>query len=175
MASNTEETADSQPDVDDAEWLDQETVQEQQETDETVLPMSGAKVRYRKMSPQKFASLVDRYGITDMAKNEMDGLDPDADLSDAGDVDLENVDPDQLDELDEKLRVMLFFRDVIVPQIDKPERVHWADPDHLTEAGWVDISDLPEQDKIHLVAGITGQDPDQLLEQAQDRIDRFQG
>lgn len=160
--------------TEEANWLTQDTLHDQQESDVTVLPDSGAKVKYRKILPEKFASLVDTYQIAELAE-EPGKIDPDADLSETDGVDLDAAEPEDLDDLDEKFRIILFYRDVIVPQIARPEQVHWADPDHMQESGWVDISELPNNDKLHLVACITGQDPKQLMDQAHDRIDRFQG
>jgi len=164
---------DEDPDSE-AEWLNQEALKAQAETEESVLPVTGARVRYRIMKPEKFASLVDHYRITELAR-DLGDLPEQADLQDADDLDLDDVGVDELEELDDKFRVMLFYRDVIVPQIERPEQVHWADPDHMMDPAWVDISDLPDEDKIHLVACVTGQDPEGLMDSARDRIESFPG
>jgi hypothetical protein len=167
---------------DDVQWASQEAYQEQTaETKDVVLPDGQMKVRVAVMQPTKFASLIDEYGITDLAK-DMGDLDPDADLADAGDVDLadagdvdlDEVDQEDLDELDDRFRVILFFRDVIMPQVVKPERVHWADPDHIGNPGWFDLADLTDQDRTFLIGAVTGQDPETLLDEAQDRAESFQ-
>jgi len=171
MATDSTE-AETQEDV---QWASQQGYQEQTaETDVVVLPDGQMKMKIAIMQPAKFASLIDEYGITDMAQ-ELGDVDSQADISDTGEVDLDDVDPEDLEELDDKFRVILFFRDVIMPQVVKPEKVHWANPDHIGDAGWFDLADLTDLDRTFLIGAVTGQDPDQLLEDAQDRVESFPG
>jgi len=175
MATDSTEAAPEEPEEDEVQWASQEAYQEQTaETKDVVLPDGQMKMRVAVMQPTKFASLIDEYGITDMAQNMQD-LDPDADLSETGDVDLDQVDQEDLEELDDQFRVILFFRDVIMPQVVKPERVHWADPDHIGDPGWFDLSDLTDADRTFLIGAVTGQDPETLLDEAQDRVESFPG
>lgn len=174
MATDSTEAAPEEAE-DDVQWASQEAYQEQTaETEDVVLPDGQMKMRIAVMQPTKFASLIDEYGITDLAK-DLGDVDPDADLSDTGDVDLDQVDTEDLEELDDQFRVILFFRDVIMPQVVKPEQVHWANPDHIGDPGWFDLSDLTDRDRTFLIGAVTGQDPDTLMENAQDRIDQFPG
>jgi len=171
-SSGSEPEAETQEDV---QWASQQGYQEQTaETDVVVLPDGQMKMKIAIMQPAKFASLIDEYGITDMA-DELGDVDTQADISDTGDVDLDEVEPEDLEELDEKFRVILFFRDVIMPQVVKPEKVHWANPDHIGDSAWFDLADLTDRDRTFLIGAVTGQDPDQLLENAQDRVDQFPG
>lgn len=158
----------------DADWLSSQSLKDQQESEVATLPDSGAKVKFRIMPPEKFASLVAEYDIADMAE-DLGEIDADADLQDPQAADLDDVGADDISDLKEELRVMLFFRDVILPQIDRPEKVHWCNPDHMADPEWVDMSELSSEDKMFLVAKITGQDPDQVADAAEDRIERFQG
>jgi len=160
---------------DDVQWANSQGYQQQTaETDVVMLPDGQMKMKIAVMQPTKFASLIDEYGITDMAQ-EMGDVPEQADLSDTGDVDLDEVDPEDLEELDEQFRVILFFRDVIMPQVVKPSKVHWANPDHIGDPDWFDLADLTDRDRTFLIGAVTGQDPDQLLDSAQDRIDQFPG
>lgn len=172
MATDRSEPAgdESQEDVG---WASgQEYQQRTAETEDVVLPDGQMKMRVAVMQPTKFASLIDEYGITDMAR-DLDQVPEDADLSDTGDVDLEDVEPEDLDELDDQFRVILFFRDVIMPQMVKPEKVHWANPDHIGDPNWFDLADLTDRDRTFLIGAVTGQDPDQLLDQAETRVESF--
>ena len=158
---------------DEVQWASSQGYQEQTaETDVVMLPDGQMKMKIAIMQPTKFASLIDEYGITEMARDLGDVPDQ-ANISDTGDVDLDDVEPEDLDELDDQFRVILFFRDVIMPQVVKPEKVHWANPDHIGDPDWFDLADLTDRDRTFLIGAVTGQDPDQLLESAQDRIDQF--
>lgn len=158
----------------DVQWASQEGYQEQTaETETVVLPDGQMKMKVAIMQPTKFASLIDEYGITDMA-DDLGGVDSQADM-DPGEVDLDDVEPEDLEELDEKFRVILFFRDVIMPQVVRPEQVHWANPEHIGDPGWFDLADLTDRDRTFLIGAVTGQDPDQLLDNAQDRVEQFPG
>ena len=175
MATDSTEAAPEEPEEDEVQWASQEAYQEQTaETEDVVLPDGQMKMRIAVMQPTKFASLIDEYGITEMAQ-ELGDVDTQADLSETGDVDLDEVDPEDLEELDDQFRVILFFRDVIMPQVLKPEKVHWANPDHIGDPAWFDLSDLTDRDRTFLIGAVTGQDPDSLMENAQDRIDQFPG
>lgn len=176
MATDSTEAAPEEPEAEDeVQWASQEAYQEQTaETEDVILPDGQMKMRIAVMQPTKFASLIDEYGITDLAK-DLGDVDSQADLSDTGDVDLDQVEPEDLEELDDQFRVILFFRDVIMPQVVKPEKVHWANPDHIGDPGWFDLSDLTDTDRTYLIGAVTGQDPDTLMENAQDRIDQFPG
>lgn len=159
----------------DVQWASQQGYQEQTaETEDVVLPDGQMKMRVAIMQPAKFASLIEEYGITEMAKDLGDVPDQ-ADISETGEVNLDDIDPEDLEELDDKFRVILFFRDVIMPQVVKPERVHWANPDHIGDPAWFDLSDLTDRDRTFLIGKVTGQDPDQLLEAAEDRVSKFPG
>lgn len=173
MATDSSGEPQAEPEEDDVQWASQEAYQQETaETEDVVLPDGQMKMRVAIMQPAKFASLIDEYQITDLAQ-ELDQVEPEADLSDTGEVDLDEVEPEDLDELDDKFRIILFFRDVIMPQIMKPEKVHWANPDHIGDPNWFDLSDLTDRDRTFLIGKITGQDPDQLLEQAESRAARF--
>jgi len=164
----------AEPQEDEVQWASQEAYREQTaETKDVVLPDGQMKMRVAVMQPTKFASLIDEYGITDMAR-QMGDVPENADLSETGDVDLDEVEPEDLDELDDQFRVILFFRDVIMPQIRKPEQVHWADPDHIGDPAWFDLTDLTDTDRTFLIGAVTGQDPDTLMDEAQDRVESFQ-
>lgn len=166
---------DSPDGTEEAQWASSQAYQEQTaEMEVVVLPDGQMKMKIAVMQPTKFASLIDEYGITDMAQ-DLDDLDPDADLADTGEVDLDDVTQEDLDELDDQFRVILFFRDVIMPQVVKPEKVHWAEPEHIGDPDWFDLSDLTDRDRTFLIGAVTGQDPDQLLESAQDRVEQFPG
>lgn len=171
-SSGSEPEAEAQEDV---QWASQQGYQEQTaETEVVVLPDGQMKMKIAIMQPAKFASLIDEYQITDMA-DDLGQVPEEADISDTGDVDLDEVDPEDLDDLDDKFRIILFFRDVIMPQVMKPEQVHWANPDRIGDPNWFDLADLTDRDRTFLIGAVTGQDPDQLMEQAQDRIERFRG
>jgi hypothetical protein len=172
MATESPETA---PEEDDeVQWASQQQYQEQTaDTEDVILPDGQMKMRVAVMQPVKFASLIDEYRITELAQNLGD-VDTQADMA-GGDVDLDDVDPEDLEDLDDQFRVILFFRDVIMPQVVKPEQVHWADPEHIGDPNWFDLSDLTDTDRMHLIGAVTGQDPDTLMENAQDRIDQFPG
>jgi hypothetical protein len=160
---------------DEVQWASSQAYQKQTaETEDVILPDGQMKMRIAVMQPTKFASLIEEYGITDMAR-KMEDVTQEADLSDTGNVDLDDVDPEDLDELDDQFRVILFFKNVILPQVMKPEKVHWADPDRLGDPDWFDLSDLTDTDRMYLIGAVTGQDPDQLMDSAQDRIDSFPG
>jgi len=168
-------TESTEPAEDEVQWASQDAYQEKTaETTDTILPDGQMKMRVAVMQPVKFASLIDEYGITEMA-DELGDVSEQADISDPGDVDLEDVDTEELEDLDDQFRVILFFRDVIMPQVVKPERTHWADPDHIGDPGWFDLSDLTDTDRVFLIGAITGQDPETLLDEAQDRAESFPG
>ena len=167
------EQADAGTEEDEVQWASGQAYQERTaETEDVILPDGQMKMRIAVMQPTKFASLIDEYGITEMAR-DLGDVPEEADLADTGDVDLDEVDPEDLDELDDQFRVILFFRDVIMPQVVKPEKVHWANPDHIGDPDWFDLADLTDRDRTFLIGAVTGQDPDQLLDSAQDRIDQF--
>lgn len=171
MASDrSEDAANSQDEV---QWASGQAYQERTaETEDVILPDGQMKMRVAVMQPTKFASLIDEYGITEMAK-DLGDVPEEADLSETGDVDLDEVDQKDLDELDDQFRVILFFRDVIMPQVIKPEQVHWANPEHIGDPNWFDLSDLTDRDRTFLIGSVTGQDPDQLLDEAQERAESF--
>jgi len=172
MATDSTE-ADSEG-TEEVQWASSQSYQEQTaEMEVVILPDGQMKMKIAVMQPTKFASLIDEYGITDMAQ-EMGDVPEQADLSDTGDVDLDDVSQEDLDELDEQFRVILFFRDVIMPQVVRPQNVHWANPEHIGDPDWFDLSDLTDRDRTFLIGAVTGQDPDQLLESAQDRVESFQ-
>lgn len=176
MAAQTSESGagESEGNGDDVQWASQQEYQQQTaETDDVILPDGQMKMRIVIMQPAKFASLLDEYRITDMAEDMAD-VPEQADISDSGDVDLDDLAPEDLEEVNEKLRVMLFFRDVILPQVVRPEKVHWANPDHIGDPDWFDLSDLTDRDLTFLVGKVTGQDPEQLMGAAQDRVESFQ-
>jgi hypothetical protein len=171
----TDSSGSAEPEADDVQWASSQNYQEQTaETDVVVLPDGQSKMKIAIMQPTKFASLIDEYGITDMA-DDLGDVPEQADISDTGNVDLDDVDPEDLEQMDDSFRVILFFRDVILPQVVKPEKVHWADPEHIGDPGWFDLADLTDRDRMYLIGAVTGQDPDQLMESAQDRIDQFPG
>jgi hypothetical protein len=176
MATDSTEAAPEEgTEEDEAQWASQSAYQEKTaKTEDVILPDGQMKMRVAVMQPVKFASLIDEYGITDLAKNMQD-VPEQADLSDTGDVDLEDVNTEDLDELDDQFRVILFFKNVIMPQVVKPEQVHWANPEHIGNPAWFDLSDLTDTDRMYLIGSVTGQDPDTLLENTQDRIDQFPG
>jgi len=172
-AQDPEPAQDADAGEDEVQWASQQGYQERTaETEDVVLPDGQMKMRVAVMQPAKFASLIEEYGITDMARNLGDVPDQ-ADIEAPEDVDLDQIEPEDLDELDDKFRVILFFRDVIMPQVVKPERVHWANPEHIGDPRWFDLADLTDRDRVFLIGKVTGQDPDGLLESAQDRAERF--
>jgi hypothetical protein len=173
MATDSSDPTPDDPD-DDVAWANQEAYRrETAETKDVVLPDGQMKLRVSVMQPTKFASLIDEYGIADMAE-DLSNVDPDTDLTELDDVELDDVEPEDLEELGDRFRVVLFFRDVMVPQVVKPN-VHWANPAYIGDPDWFDLSELTERDRTFLIGAITGQDPETLLDAAEDRAESFPG
>jgi len=163
-AERTEET---DPDVDDAQWAsEQEYKQEVQESQDVVVPKGDMKFRITQESPIRQAALVDEYNIRQM-ESLVEEMPEQTDLQ---------QDPGQIDgdEADAVLRLIAYFRDLLEPNVMKPD-VHWADP----HGSGFDLSTLHDEDLIHLVDHVTGKDagiiPDEgsPKQRKQHRAERF--
>lgn len=173
MAADSDRSESEVPQEDDVQWANQSEYRERTaDTDVVFLPDGQMKMKVSLISQTKFASLMQEYGITDMARDLMD-VDADADMGGVTGADVEEMDPEEIQELDANLQMLGYIKHVVMPQIVRPEQVHWANPDHVADPDWFDLSELTETDLMHLVAGITGIDPGELIEGVEDRIDKF--
>jgi len=153
--------------AEDVGWADQSDYKEKTaETEDVVVPDGQVKFRIAKESPTRFAAIMEAHGLDELAEN-LDELPDQADLSqDVGEVETEEAGAD------EAVRTIRFMRDAMVPNVIKPKS-HWANPD--ADAGSFDLSTLTDRDKMYLIAKITGQDPDELIEEAESRAEQFPG
>lgn len=153
--------------VEDVGWADQSAYQEEtSETEDVILPDGQMKMRIAKESPTRFAALMETHGLDELAQN-LDEVPDAADLSEDPEA-AENIE----DQSEEAMKTIRFMRDALVPNVIRPES-HWADPD--ADSGAFDLSTLTDEDKMFLVAKITGQDPDALIEEAESRAEQFPG
>lgn len=149
--------------VEDVGWANQQDYKEETaETEDVVVPDGQMKFRVAKEAPTRFAAIMEQHGLDELAE-DLDQIPEEADLS-------QNV--EDLDEAgaDEAIKTIRFMRDALVPNVVKPES-HWANPEAPPEA--FDLSTLTDRDKMFLIAKITGQDPDALIEEAESRAERF--
>lgn len=150
MAAERSEDPGTEPDTDDAPWADQaQYKQNTQETRDVVVPEGEMKFRITQESPIRQAALIDEYEIRKM-EDMVQELPQEADLQRNP---AEVADSMNSEEGDAVLRLIAYFRDLLEPNVVKPD-VHWADP-----AGeGFDLSTLDDADLIHLVDQVTGKD-----------------
>lgn len=152
-------------DIEEAEWASQESYREETaETEDVVVPDGGQKFRIAKEEPTRFAAIMESHGLDELAEN----LD---DLPDEADLQQEIEEDADVEGAEQAVQVIRFMRDALVPNVIKPKS-HWANPEADPDA--FDLSTLTDRDKMFLIAKITGQDPDALIEEAESRANRFQ-
>jgi len=99
----------------------------------------------------KFATLAEEHDISEYTEN------------------LEKVDDDAgvQDNLDEALATVAFYKEIIVPNIDRPKNAHWDNPpEDPTAVEVFDLSTLTADDLMAVVAAVIGEDPDELSQEA---------
>lgn len=146
----------------DAEWATQEEYEQRTtETTDVVVPVGGMKFRVAQESPMKFASLVEKHGLNDLREQmDRDGAPgvPDVSMDESG--------------MSEVMQTVAAFREIVVPNVLRPGQAYWdeppADVDPSDPEQAFDLSRLHEKDLVTLVAAVTGQDADEMLDDAQE-------
>lgn len=145
----------------DAEWATQEEYEQRTtETTDVVVPVGGMKFRVAQESPMKFASLVEKHGLNDLREQmDRDGAPgvPDVSVDESG--------------MSEVMQTVAAFREIVVPNVLRPGQAYWDDPPadiDPSDPEAFDLSRLHEEDLVTLVAAVTGQDADEMLDDAQE-------
>lgn len=165
MAANSD-AGGTEPDADEVQWASQEEYQEQtKETEDVVLPAGQMKMRVMQESPMRQAALIEKYDIKSV-EDRIQSLPEEADI---------RQNPERLaDDADDVLRMICYLRDLLVPNVVKPD-VHWADPD----ADGFDLSTLADDDLQFLIGKVSGRDagviPEDPAERKQKRAESFRG
>ena len=145
----------------DAEWATQEEYEQRTtETTDVVVPVGGMKFRVAQESPMKFASLVEKHGLNDLREQmDRDGAPgvPDVSMDESG--------------MSEVMQTVAAFREIVVPNVLRPGQAYWDEPPadvDPSDPEAFDLSRLHEEDLVTLVAAVTGQDADEMLDDAQE-------
>lgn len=127
------------------------------ETNVVVLPDRGQKIMTEVISPAYLATLQDRYGTDEMMAN-LEEIPEDASMQDS--------------EVEEVRMLIRLFEDEIISRIVRPENPHWADPEAGPDGGGtLNVAQFSMDDLLATLACVTGQDPDVLLAEAEQRTE----